>query len=129
MLPVTDRPIILHDTEEKSMAKMTMTTTTTAPARRRLKFQESVSGTGWAYIAGQVADVPGPLATELLRIGQATETAAAIRTPIWSTCARCGSSWHAWRVGPDGRRVMRFSDDADQTLYWTECRCGYGYLR
>jgi hypothetical protein len=102
--------------------------TTMAPATRRLQFLDSVSGHGYTYLAGQVADVPAPIAGELLQNRQAEETTAPVRLPVWAVC-RCGAAWHHQRV-VDDRLVPRWTDDADPGLAWAQCRrCGFGWLQ
>src|SRR5262249_37337743 len=96
---------------------------------RRLRFTEQYVDAGACYVKGQVADVPGVLAHELLRSRQAVETDAPLRVPVWAICARCNSSWIHRRTMPDGQWVQRWSDDADQSPSWAQCRCGFGWMR
>jgi hypothetical protein len=111
------------------MAKTTKAKTTTpAPTMRRLHFLENVSGHGWVYISGQVADVSAAIAAELLQNHQAEETTASVRRPVWAVCPRCQSAWHHERVVAD-RPVRRWTDDVDQSPCWAQCRCGAGWFR
>ncbi len=102
--------------------------TITAPATRRLKILQDCMVDSFVGITGSVVDVPARFAAELLRTGQGEPTTAHLRLPVWASCPRCRSSWIHHRL-VDGRWLPRWTDDADQSPCWAECRCGVGWLR
>jgi hypothetical protein len=102
------------------------TKTPTAPATRRVEILKGYFDAYHTLPPGSIVELPTALAAELERAGQAVETSAPVRHPVWATCPRCGSSWQHTRA--DGV-TRRWTDDADQSPTWAQCRCGAGWLR